>query len=74
MSPRSLSDRVETLINELIEEEGIDSSALASILLAVQDSLNRGYCVELSRRVWSAASELRSEDRQPMAPGVSVCP
>ena len=30
--------------------------------MAAQDSVNHGYCMELSRWVWRAASELRSHD------------
>jgi hypothetical protein len=62
MFPRALSDRVETLINELIEEGGIDTASLASILVAAQDSVNHGYSVELSRRVWLASNELRPQE------------
>lgn len=61
----TLSDRLETLVDELIEEEGVDSAALASILLAAQDSLNHGYCMELSRWVWLAAGKLRSHEHEP---------
>jgi hypothetical protein len=60
MSPRSLSDRVEILINDLIEEGRLDSASLASILVVAQDSVNQGYCLELSRQVWLVADALRS--------------
>jgi hypothetical protein len=61
MFSRALNDRVETLIDELIEDGGLDSASLASILVAAQDSLNHGYSVELSRRVWMASNELKPE-------------
>jgi hypothetical protein len=61
MFPAALSDRVERLINDLIEEGSLASSSLASILLAAQDSLSHGYSLELSRRVWQASNELHPE-------------
>ena len=39
MVPCSLNDRVEMLINELMDEGGLVSASLASILLAAQDSV-----------------------------------
>jgi hypothetical protein len=60
MDSWALSDRVEALINDLIDEGGLASASLASILLAAQDSLNQGYSLELSRRVWLVANELRT--------------
>jgi hypothetical protein len=59
MFPRALSDRVERLINDLIEEGGLDSASLASILVAAQDSVREGYCLELSRQVWLASNALK---------------
>jgi hypothetical protein len=67
MFPRSLSDRVETLIDELIEEGGLDSASLASILVAAQDSVQHGYCPELSRQVWLASNALKVNDLVPPA-------
>jgi hypothetical protein len=72
MFPRSLSDRIDTLVDELIEDGGLDSAALASILLTAHDSVERGYSMELSRRVWVAATELRCEDRGAIAPGAGA--
>jgi hypothetical protein len=65
MFPRSLSDHLETLINELIAEGGLDSASLASILIAAQDSVNRGYSLELTRRVWLASNDLQDQDHKP---------
>jgi hypothetical protein len=70
MVSRSLSDRLDMFVDELIEDGGLESAALASILLTVADSVDRGYCMELSRRVWLAASELKPEDQEAMAPRV----
>lgn len=62
MFPHCLSARFETLIDELIEHGGLHATSLASILTAVQDSMDQGYCLELSRRVWMISNELRPED------------
>jgi hypothetical protein len=67
MDPSPLTDRVETLIKDLMEEGGLASASLASILMAAQDSLTQGDCLELSRRVWLAANELRSARPVPLA-------
>jgi hypothetical protein len=72
MVPRSLSDRIDMLVDELIEDGGLDSAALASILLTARDSVDRGNCMELSRRVWVAATELRYEGRDALTPGGGV--
>jgi len=72
MSPRTLNDRLETFINELIEEGGLDAASLASILVAAQDSVNHGDCLELSRRVWVAWSELRTRDQASMEVSLTV--
>jgi hypothetical protein len=63
MFPAALGDRVEMLINDLIDEGGLTSSSLASILLAAQDSVSHGYSLELSRRVWQASNELNPGGR-----------
>jgi hypothetical protein len=74
MFPRSLSDHVDLLINALIEEGSVDSASLASILVTAQDSVDRGYSLELSRQVWLVANELRSVERPavPAEPEPSV--
>ena len=74
MFPRLLHDRVEALIDDLIEEGGLATGSLASILLAAQDSLKQGDCLELSRRVWLAASELRSPRPSSAATDADISP
>lgn len=59
MFSRTLKDRIDHLIDDLFREGGIDSASLASILVAAQDSLEKGYHLELSRRVWSASNDLK---------------
>ena len=61
MIPPSLDRRLEGLINDLIEEGGVSSASLASILVAAQEAVHSGYHVALCRRVWSAACELEAE-------------
>lgn len=56
-----LSDRLDTLIDDLILDGGVESASLASILLAAKDSVESKYLVTLSRQVWAANNELRAE-------------
>jgi hypothetical protein len=72
MFPHVLNDRLETFINELIEEGGLDAASLAAILVAAQDSVNHGDCMELSRRVWLAWSELRNRDEESLGAGLAI--
>jgi hypothetical protein len=72
MVPRSLCDRIDTLVDELIENGGLDSAALASILVAARDSVDQGYCMELSRRVWVAATELTHDEHEVLESGAAV--
>ena len=72
MVPRSLNERIDILVDDLIEDGGLDTATLASILLTAQDSIARGYGMELSRRVWGAATELKQEGRDALAPGTGV--
>jgi hypothetical protein len=59
MIPESLGLRIEMLINDLMEDGGVASASMASILLAAQDSVEHDYCLELSRRAWIASNALR---------------
>jgi hypothetical protein len=71
MFPRPLSDRVQALIDDLIEEGGLATASLAAIFLAAQEAVNHGYFLELSQRVWLASNELRpheSADPNPPPP------
>lgn len=62
-----LSERLDTLIDDLIMDGGVESASLASILLAAKDSVESDYLVTLSRKVWAANSELKSEYAQAQA-------
>lgn len=72
MIPRSMSDRVETLIDELIEEGGLASGSLASILLTARDAVQDGYGLELSQRVRLSLDEIRR--RGPSDPNGTMGP
>jgi hypothetical protein len=61
MFPTTLSERLDSLIDDLILEGGVESASLASILLASKDSMNRNYLGALSRQVWAANNELNAE-------------
>ena len=61
MTPDSLNDRLESLIDELILDGGVVSASLASILMAAKDSVTGDYHGTLSRRVWAASNDLRAE-------------
>jgi hypothetical protein len=59
MVPGSLNERVETLIDDLIEDGGLASGSLASVLLAAREAVHDGYGLEFSRRVRQTLEELR---------------
>jgi hypothetical protein len=40
--------------------------------VTARDSVDQGYCMELSRRVWLAATELKHEDREVLTPGAGL--
>jgi hypothetical protein len=61
MFPAALSERLDLLIDDLIMDGGVEAASLASILLAAKDSVKSEYLVTLSRRVWAANNELKSE-------------
>lgn len=57
MVPQRLNNRIETLINDLIEEGNVATASLASILVAAQGAVEGGYDVALCRHVWMASSD-----------------
>lgn len=70
MIPPPLNQRIEMLINDLIEEGGVATASVASILLAAQEAVELGYDLALCRTVWAAASEL-AETRHAESPGAA---
>jgi hypothetical protein len=52
-------DRLDSLIDDLLNESDLPASSLASILMAARDSVQDGYHVALARRVWDASNSIR---------------
>jgi hypothetical protein len=52
-------DRIDSLIDDLLRSSDVSSSSLASMLMAMRDSLRGGYHVALARRVWDANNDLK---------------
>jgi hypothetical protein len=61
-APRSTShvvERIDTLIDALLNESELSCSSVASILMAARESVRDGYHVALARRIWDANNDLR---------------
>jgi hypothetical protein len=56
-------DRIDALIDDLLNTSDVSSSSLASMLTAVRDSLRDGYHVALARRIWNANNDLKCRRR-----------
>ena len=52
-------DRLDTLIDDLLNDGNLSSSSLASILVAARESVRDGYHVALARRTWDASNDLK---------------
>ncbi|MGC8644291.1 MAG: hypothetical protein ACP5XB_30895 [Isosphaeraceae bacterium] len=52
-------ERLDSLIDDLLNESDLPASSLASILIAARDSVQEGYHVALARRVWDASNSIR---------------
>jgi hypothetical protein len=59
MSKSKILARVDSLIDDLVNDSALSSSSLASILMAALDSVNDGYHVALARRTWDASNDLK---------------
>ena len=59
MRPHKILDRVDTLIDDLLNDSDLSSSSLASILMAARESVREGYHVALARRIWDASNDLK---------------
>ncbi len=51
--------RVDSLIDDLLNDDDVSSSSLASILMAARESVKDGYHVALARHVWDASNDLK---------------
>ena len=59
MRPPKILDRVDSLIDDLLNDSDLSSSSLASILVAARESVREGYHVALARRIWDASNDLK---------------
>jgi hypothetical protein len=66
MRPPKLLDRVDTLIDDLLNDSDMSSSSLASILMAARESVRQGYHVALARRIWDASNDLNLRNSPPL--------
>ncbi len=51
--------RIDSLIDDLLNDGELSSSSLASMLMAARDSVRDGYHVALARRIWDANNQLK---------------
>jgi hypothetical protein len=61
-SPKILG-KVDSLIDDLLNDSNLSSSSLASMLVAARDSVRDGYHVALARRIWDASNDLKLRER-----------
>jgi hypothetical protein len=59
MASTQILDRLDSLIDDLLNDSNLSSSSLASILVAARESVRDGYHVALARRTWDASNDLR---------------
>lgn len=68
MLPRMLDERLSALIDDLLHEESVPTSLLASILLSAQESVKDGTLARLATELWKAR-EHAGEPCPPLDPG-----
>jgi hypothetical protein len=56
-------DQIDSLIDDLLNDSDLSASSLASMLMAVRDSVRDGYHVALARRIWDANNVLKAARR-----------
>jgi hypothetical protein len=62
MNKPTLLERIDHLIDELLNDPELSSSSMASIMVAARESVRDGYHVALARRLWEANNELKPRD------------
>jgi hypothetical protein len=60
----AILDRVDSLIDELLNDSELSSSSLAAIFMAARESVRDGYHVALARRIWDANNDLQLRECQ----------
>ena len=59
MDSTKVLDRLDSLINDLLNDSDLPASSLASMLMAARDSVQDGYHFALARRVCDASNAIR---------------
>jgi hypothetical protein len=59
MGSSQILERVDSLIDDLLNDGNLSSSSLAAILMAARESVRDGYHVALARRTWDASNDLK---------------
>jgi hypothetical protein len=63
MESSKVLHRIDSLIDDLLNDGELSASSLASMLMAARDSVRDGYHVALARRIWDANNDLRCRRR-----------
>jgi len=63
MESSKVLDRIDSLIDDLLNDSDLSSSSVASMLMAARDSVREGYHVALARRIWDANNDLKGRPR-----------
>ena len=63
MEPLKVLSRIDSLIDDLLNDSDLSASSLASMLMAARDSVRDGYHVALARRIWDANNDLKCRRR-----------
>ena len=59
MGSSQMLDRVDSLIDDLLNDGNLSSSSLAAIFMAARESVRDGYHIALARRTWDASNDLK---------------
>jgi hypothetical protein len=63
MGSTEVIDRIDSLIDDLLNDTDLSASSLASMLMAARDSVRDGYHVALARRIWDANNDIKGRRR-----------
>jgi hypothetical protein len=63
MGSSTVLHRIDSLIDDLLNDGDLSSSSLASMLMAARDSVRDGYHVALARRIWDANNALKGRGK-----------
>jgi hypothetical protein len=69
----TLHDRLKSLTDALIDQEDLDAAWLASVLLAAQDSIEKGDVAAFAVRVWRANQAESPPPGKVADPGIDSC-